>query len=397
MYVVNFVNSFIGRPGNIGQRTSYILNQLRSRGIIHKSVSRGCDGAYDDLNVNMGVWGQLARILNAYRIYIDMNFNHRIWDIKLFEYFCLWNQNFWLKDIKTPVKIAHIWEYSPKLIEFLKDNKFKVVLDVPMAPTATSRQLIEKFGNSLKLHPHDSIDKLERDCFRIADFIIAPSEFVKNELVKMRISPAKIFVIPFGANGRQPSQNAKISSERPRENGIHFCFAGNISARKGIDTLLEAWNHPIFMNDTLHLCGRLYPDMVKLIAKFNFKNIRTPGFVDVHRYFQDCDVYVFPSFLEGSSKSVYQAMASGLPCIVTPNTGSIIRDGQDGFIVDPGNAETLRDAMKKFREEPHLIHEMGFSGASYVRSFSWLHYAESVISVYQSIAHGEANLFERRI
>ena len=90
-------------------------------------------------------------------------------------------------------------------------------------------------------------------------------------------------------------------------------------------------------------------------------------------------------------------MASGLPSIVTPNTGSIVRDGQDGFIIEPGDPEALRAAMVNFKEHPHLMQEMGASAADYIRDFSWSRYAESVLNVYKSIASNELSLSERRI
>ena len=50
-------------------------------------------------------------------------------------------------------------------------------------------------------------------------------------------------------------------------------------------------------------------------SKYNLKNIITPGFINTRKYFTKCDVYVFPSLLEGSSKSIYDRwpMPSGGP------------------------------------------------------------------------------------
>lgn len=389
MYVVNIVNSFIGRPGNIGERTARILSELRHENIFHKSVSRGMDGEANDFNINMGYAGHIPRILNAYRIYLNMNFNHRIWDIRFFELFCNRNKNFWLEQSSSSTKIAHLWESSPKLINILKQNDFRVVLDVPIAPTTTSRELIRKFGSSVNLHPHDSIEEMERKCFELADSILAPSEFVKNELLKLNISSEKILVIPFGVDIPEIAKTEKSIRNSSKNSGVNFCFAGNVSARKGIQTLLSAWDNPEFKDDTLHLCGRIYPEMSTMLANFNFKNVITPGFVDVFQYFKKCDVYVFPSFLEGSSKSVYQAMACGLPCIVTPNSGSIIRTNIDGIIIEPGDVDALRDAMCQFKNSRHLIEEMGRNGMNFVRDFTWQNYAKSVLNTYKSIKNNK--------
>ena len=49
------------------------------------------------------------------------------------------------------------------------------------------------------------------------------------------------------------------------------------------------------------------------------------------------DVFVFPSLFEGSAVVTYEALACGLPSIVTPNAGSVVRDGVDGFHVPAGD------------------------------------------------------------
>ena len=48
------------------------------------------------------------------------------------------------------------------------------------------------------------------------------------------------------------------------------------------------------------------------------------------------DVFVFPSLFEGSAVVTYEALAAGLPSVVTPSAGSVVRDGVEGFIVPRG-------------------------------------------------------------
>ena len=45
------------------------------------------------------------------------------------------------------------------------------------------------------------------------------------------------------------------------------------------------------------------------------------------------DVFVFPSLFEGSAVVTYEALACGLPSVVTPSAGSVVRDGAEGFLV----------------------------------------------------------------
>ena len=51
------------------------------------------------------------------------------------------------------------------------------------------------------------------------------------------------------------------------------------------------------------------------------------------------DVFVFPSLFEGSAVVTYEALACGLPCVVTPEAGSVVRDGVEGLVVPSADVE----------------------------------------------------------
>lgn len=87
MKIINIVNSFIGKKGNIGLRTSYIISELNSQKIKNFSYSRGVVKYFEKNNKNMRIFGHIPRILNAFRIYINLWFNHRKYDIWFFEKF----------------------------------------------------------------------------------------------------------------------------------------------------------------------------------------------------------------------------------------------------------------------------------------------------------------------
>ena len=146
MKIINIVNSFIGKKGNIGLRTSYIISELNSQKIKNFSYSRGVVKHFEKNNKNMRIFGQIPRILNAFRIYINLWFNHRKYDIWFFEKFFFLSY----KKSNCENKIAHVWETSPKIIKKLKTDGFKVVLDLPIAPTATAKGLIGTKGSIVR-------------------------------------------------------------------------------------------------------------------------------------------------------------------------------------------------------------------------------------------------------
>jgi len=384
--VVIAINSIFGKPSNIGFRPFQVIdnisqNDISSIYIVARGVFKKLFKSKVTHLFSMGIFGHIPRLMNAYRIYIDQSFDLRKWDIALFEYFSIRTLKKILQTHPDDIVLLHCYEYAPKLVKYAKQQGVTVIQDIAIAPGKTSLKLHE---NNLMHFKDVSVIRRQIDVeyklFSYADHIIAPSVFVMNELLEYDVSSDKISVIPFGV---LYDEMYAIPSSVLQNESVDFCFAGLINSRKGIDWLVKAFSDPVFKNDKLHLCGRVFKEQKNLLAQCNLTNILTPGFVDTSIYMRTCDVYVFPSLMEGSSKSIYEAMASGLPVIATENSGSIIRDGVDGFVIEAGNAEILKEKMLFFKENPDKIVEMGLSAQKYVRGFSWGKYSNNVINTYK--------------
>ena len=78
-------------------------------------------------------------------------------------------------------------------------------------------------------------------------------------------------------------------------------------------------------------------------------------------------------------------MGAGLPTIVSLSTGSIIRDGVDGFLIESGNQKALKEKMLWFKNHPEQIIKMGKNARDRVSNFTWETYSENVYSCYKSV------------
>lgn len=90
--------------------------------------------------------------------------------------------------------------------------------------------------------------------------------------------------------------------------------------------------------------------------------IEWPGHVaNVQDWVNACSVFVLPSYREGLPRSTQEAMAAGRPIITTdvPGCRQTVVDGVNGFLVPPGDALRLAQAMRRFIVEPTLIAAMG--------------------------------------
>lgn len=194
----------------------------------------------------------------------------------------------------------------------------------------------------------------EQQEWELADTIVAGSQFVKNGLVLCGITEEKVHVIPSGID-----LNRFVIEEKPFFDGkrrLRVLFVGRVSLMKGIPYLLEALASLGPDRVEARLIGRISIDR-KVLA--GYANVATavgaiPRSFMAEQY-QWADVFCFPSITEGSAAVTYEAIASGLPVITTPNAGSTIRDGEDGFIVPIRDADGLARAMSQYIEHPGLL------------------------------------------
>lgn len=82
---------------------------------------------------------------------------------------------------------------------------------------------------------------------------------------------------------------------------------------------------------------------------------------DVRPFIKGSNIYVLPSYREGTPRTVLESMAMGRPIITTdaPGCRETVKDGYNGFLIPVKNANALADAMMKFLKDPALAYRMG--------------------------------------
>lgn len=245
----------------------------------------------------------------------------------------------------------------------------------------------EKFGREhTNVRPHDSaMWSLVAQDIRNADIIIANSEFVRRTLVDEAYAPSeKIIVLPMGVNTQVFSPD--LSMEKSR-NPVIILYVGTISLRKGVHILLEAYKRLNLPSSKLILVGKT-GDASGLIDPQDetvqyVSHLPHPELVDLYR---SASLFVFPSLLEGSALVTYEAMASGLPIITTPEAGSVAREGQDGFIIPSNDVEALMDRITFLYLNQDIARKMGADARqNIIENYTWEHYAARIIDLYQAV------------
>ena len=121
------------------------------------------------------------------------------------------------------------------------------------------------------------------------------------------------------------------------------------------------------------------------LKKFGRENVRVLGFKrDLENYLNQGSVYVFPSRLEGSAKTIYEAAGCGLPMITTREAGDVVRDGVEGIIVQPGDVDAIAAAIEHLYRHPEIVASMSAAARQRaVENFTWDHYRTRLLSAYE--------------
>ena len=88
---------------------------------------------------------------------------------------------------------------------------------------------------------------------------------------------------------------------------------------------------------------------------------------------------------------VFEAMAAGCYLITTPNTGSIVKDGVHGKVVDPGDPGQLQSAIEHALNNPEEVNAIGLNNAALVaKNFRQSDYKNKVLAVYEKVLADKA-------
>jgi glycosyltransferase involved in cell wall biosynthesis len=232
-------------------------------------------------------------------------------------------------------------------------------------------------GSKVLLHPHCSITMLYtekskwwqwyfRQVVRLTSGVIGLSsewQQLKNDMPNL-----PVYEVPNAINLSPYQAIAEEHLNRSGGNGtVRMLYLGYIGRDKGSFDLVEAAQHTLPQAIDIHidLVGSdLNPgsrEQVKAhgeaLGVIDCVQVQFPAYDhEKLEYFRKADVFVYPSYHEGMPMAVLEAMASALPVIATRVGGlpDVIKDGENGLLVNAGQPEELASAMVKLAADPEL-------------------------------------------
>ena len=246
----------------------------------------------------------------------------------------------------------------------------------------------------------------ERDVVAAADRLIAANPIEYGHLVDLySADPHKIRIVPCGVDIDlfHPIDRDEARTRLGLDEGQYVLFVGRLEALKGVDVLINAMSllaRQACKARLLIAGGNLDGDEAQRL-RASVQNlhltetVRFLGAVDQHDlpyYYSAADVCAMPSFYESFGMVAIEAMACGAP-VVASRAGGLqftVRDGETGYLVPPGEAAPLAEAIANLLCDSDLRSRMGQAAAEIAKAYSWDEVSRSILSIYlESNGHHE--------
>lgn len=271
----------------------------------------------------------------------------------------------------SPGIIGELIKFKPQLV-FAQAYSLWTLLALLLKPWGKWKFVIIYDGSSPNSDFRDSKLRswFRRLMTRYADAFIANSEGARDYLIegvgaKSELVFTRTYLVPDAKTLQHFENNqAQLVLKSPV-----FLYVGRITPRKGLNALLEACSilqAQGYQDYTLMVIGtgEQQEELEVFIKNHNLSQVKWIGWVEYGSlgiYFQQADVFVFPTFEDIWGMVALEAMVFGKPVICSKWAGAaeMVSDGRNGYIFDPYQPQQLASIMQRFLDDPKQIEVMG--------------------------------------
>jgi glycosyltransferase involved in cell wall biosynthesis len=226
----------------------------------------------------------------------------------------------------------------------------------------------------------------EKQAYRSAYRVIAVSDVVADEVTALGVPPDRIEVILNGVDTEEfrPGQSERVSFGL-KEGVPMLAFVGDIrTPRKNLRTVLQAMTHlpGVHLAVAGAVDGSPAPELARSLGiaeRVHFLG-KTPRIAALMR---SVDIFCFPSLYEPFGLVAVEAMAAGLPTVVSRNVGAARRFGDSLAVVDdPENVEALAAVVVKLLASPERRATMALASRERALTVNWSKTVEAYLRTY---------------
>jgi glycosyltransferase involved in cell wall biosynthesis len=226
---------------------------------------------------------------------------------------------------------------------------------------------------------------------RLPDGIVAISQKTRGDLIKCKVRPERIDVIPVGIDLE------RIIKIAPAARTTDVLFAGRLIHEKRVDLLLNAI--AIAKTEVPMISCAIVGDgpergtLEDLAATLGLdESVTFTGFVDqdvLTAHMKSSKVFVLPSVREGFGLVIIEANACKLPVISIRHEMSaareLVRDGVNGFLIGKISPREIAEAILKLVTDDALREQLAENGFEMSKKYAWSDISKSVIGTYEKL------------
>ena len=227
----------------------------------------------------------------------------------------------------------------------------------------------------------------ERAAARRTDRIVTNANAITEEYLNRGIGQSDQYTTVYSGIDINQFKDAS-PAEDIDGSGVRILMVSRLADGKGFYDLFDALE-AINTDVSMYIVGDgpLFEELGATITNRDLPVSMLGYRSDVASILAACDIFVLPSYREGTPRVITEAMASGLPVVSTDIAGipEQILDGENGFLIQPGEVEALTDRLEQLIGSESLREKFGAVGCRRVKRFSKETMMSDLDSVYRSV------------
>ena len=305
-----------------------------------------------------------------------------------------------IADVNVPVR-ALVWAWNrmewPPVEWFAGDHDVVHSQSPMLIPSTAAARVVTIHDLDFLRHPDQMSAEIRRDYPRLArshasraDAIVVSSHYAAGEVTReLGVTRSRVHICPPG----RPEWSADVAARQAGRRGQDILFMGTLNLRKNVGTLLEAYARlraQVPDAPRLILAGHTTPASARWEARATQAplagHVEITGYVDTARkieLFANARMLVLPSYEEGFGLPVLEAMACGVPVVVSSRGSLPEVAGGAAEPIDPDDAEAMAAKMRELLDDRHAqaAAQRGLLQAS---QYSWAACAAAARQAYAS-------------
>jgi len=232
-----------------------------------------------------------------------------------------------------------------------------------------------------------------RSIWRNAETVVAKCE-EEAQMINDVDRDVEVTIVPNGVDLERFQPKPRYPTHGP----VRLLCVGRLIERKGQRYLIAAVNRLVEEGFPVRLdlvgTGDAEVAYRQLVRELDLEAyVRFRGYIpraEMPACYKAADVFVLPSYNEGMSVATLEAMASGLPVVVTRTGGmrALVIEGENGFTFEWADITTLTRHLRHLMRDRVLVHRMGVAARTRVESLSWDEIAHQYRALFEQIVVG---------